>query len=447
LLISPTGEFLFCDDAKLGALENKSPLPDDFYVELKTKHFMCDEDEVEDEKLIHAIRRQTKQGYLDATSILLMVVPTIECNCECVYCQASSRKRHSRSNYMGFKDIYAFCNFVLALPHNEIKVEFQGGEPTLNVAAIQFIVRFLEKHKGTCGKAISYVICTNLLEVDSSFLSFIAKYRIDISTSLDGDRELHDRNRPARRFESTHEAFKKNLLRFRECGIHPSALLTITNYNIGFIERVIDEYIALGFRSVFIRQLNNYGFAFRNSCIQYSDDEFMGCYKAGVDYIIRQNVEGNASIREEWFSILLRKVTSPFLDGFVDIQNPTALARMCLLVNYDGSIYPSDEARMMAEMGDWRFLLGRLAENMSYEEMLARSPDFSRLHSLDEIPQCRECPYELYCGADPVRSYYTANVSGESFCGKKRKVFDFLFSRIEQASPAEQKLFRSWAND
>ena len=308
-------------------------------------------------------------------------------------------------------------------------------------------MRFLEKHKGTYGKTISYVICTNLLEVETSFIKFIARYRIDISTSLDGDKELHDRNRPARRFESTYDGFKKNLLRFKEYGIYPSALLTITNYNIGQVERIIDEYIALDFRSVFIRQLNNYGFAFRNLCIQYSDDEFMICYKAGVDYIIRQNLELNASIREEWFSILLRKVTSPFLDGFVDVQNPTALARMCLLVNHDGNIYPSDEARMIAEMGDRRFLLGNLAENVPYGEMLARSTDFSRLHYLDEIPQCKECPYVLYCGADPVRNYYTANVSRELFCGKKRKIFDFLFSRIEQASPAERKLFRTWAND
>jgi len=447
LLISPTGEFLFCDDATLSALEARDPLPEDVYIELKTKHFLCNADEVADEELIHSIRRQTKQGYLDADSILLMVVPTIECNCECVYCQVSSKKRHARSNYMGFKNLYAFCAFTLTLPHKEIKVEFQGGEPTLNVAAIQFIVRFLEKHREEYHKTISYVICTNLLEIEASFIKFIANYRIDISTSLDGDKELHDSNRPARGFESTHDVFRKNLLMIREYGIYPSALLTITNHNIGQVERVIDEYIALGFRSVFIRQLNNYGRAFRNSSIQYSDDAFMKCYTVGVEYVIRQNLELNVPIREESFSLLLKKVMTPFLDGFVDIQNPTALAKMCLLVNHDGNIYPSDEARMIAEMGDKRFLLGNLAENISYASMLGRSSDFSRLHSLDEIPKCSRCPYVSYCGADPVRKYYTANMPGESFCGKKRKVFDFLFSRIEQASPAEQKLFRSWAND
>jgi His-Xaa-Ser repeat-associated upstream radical SAM protein len=446
LIISPTGEYAFCGDSDIAALEARSPLPEELYMELKTKHFLCDDDEVVEEELIQSVRRHTKQAYLESMSILLMVVPTIECNCECVYCQASSRKSHSRSNYMGFKTIYAFCLFALSLPHKDIKIEFQGGEPTLHTAAIQFIVKFLEKHKDERGKSVSYVICTNLLELDSQLVELIVRYRIDISTSLDGGRELHEHNRPSPRFASTYDALWENLSRLREYGVYPSALLTITRYNIGQIEKVIDEYIALGFRSVFIRQLNNYGYAFRNRSIQYSNEEFMGCYTEGVKYIIRKNLGNGVRIREEWFSILLKKVMSPFLDGFVDIQNPTALARMCLLVNHDGNIYPSDEARMIAEMGDGRFLLGNLAEHLRYDAMLARSSDFSHLYALDELPQCRACPYMPYCGADPVRNYYVATVSGESFCGKKKCMFDFLFTRIEEASGPELRLFRSWAN-
>jgi sulfatase maturation enzyme AslB (radical SAM superfamily) len=102
---------------------------------------------------------------------------------------------------------------------------------------------------------------------------------------------------------------------------------------------------------------------------------------------------------------------------------------------------------MIAEMGDRKFLLGNVAENINYEEMLSSSLDFSKIHSLDEIEECRECPYMIYCGADPVRLYYILSFSGEPFCGKKKRVFDLLFSKIEQASPSELKLFRTWTND
>jgi len=447
LIISPIGEYAFCGDADLHSLETNSPLPPDLYCELKTKHFLCDENHIADEDTIISIRQQTRNGYLEPVSMLLMIVPTIECNCECIYCQASSKKRRSRYYNMTFRTAYAFCKFALSLPHKDIKIEFQGGEPTLHMEITQFIVRFIEKHKQERGKTFSYVICTNLLQFHPDFVSFISKYQIDISTSLDGDKELHERNRPSHLYHSTYDTFVNNLAKLRDHGVFPSALLTVTRFNIDQIERVIDAYINLGFKSIFIRQLNNYGYAYHNMDIQYTNDDFMSCYARGIQYILKQNLEYGYALREEWLAILLKKVMTPFLVGFVDLQNPTALARMCLLVNHDGHIYPSDEARMIAEMGDSRFLLGDLRERIPYKAMIQRSSDFARLHSLNEIAQCIECPYQNYCGADPVRSYYVTQKTGESFCGKRRAMFDFLFSLLENANESQLRLFRSWAND
>jgi uncharacterized protein len=447
LIISSIGEYIFCGDSELIALRRSEPLPGPFYNELKTKHFICAEGEIGAEKMIMGVRRQTKQSYLESSSILLMVVPTIECNCDCIYCQASSKKAHQRSNFMRLDTAYEFCEFALALPHTDIKIEFQGGEPTLHMPAIQFIVKYLEKHKHEREKSIAYVICTNLLEIDLAFIRFAAKHQIDISTSLDGDRELHDHNRPSHKYLSTYSMFQENIAKLRSNGIYPSALLTITRYTMKEIRRIIDEYIGHGFSSVFIRQLNSYGYAYNNSEIQYSNDEFMDCYETGLRYILLQNLEYGNALREELFSILLKKIMTPFLDGFVDLQNPTALARMCLLINHDGSVYPSDEARMMAEMGNRNFQLGNLSEHCSYESMITRSPVFSRLHYLDEIQECRACAYQPYCGADPVRSYYADEISGDSFCGKRKGMYNFLFTIIEEASKPQLRLFRSWANE
>lgn len=42
------------------------------------------------------------------------------------------------------------------------------------------------------------------------------------------------------------------------------ALLTVTKDNLYCLDKVIDEYIYLGFHSVFIRALNPYGYAIKN---------------------------------------------------------------------------------------------------------------------------------------------------------------------------------------
>ena len=48
---------------------------------------------------------------------------------------------------------------IFQSPNNNIKIEFQGGEPLLNFEIIKFIVNHSEKIKGT--KNVQYVIITN----------------------------------------------------------------------------------------------------------------------------------------------------------------------------------------------------------------------------------------------------------------------------------------------
>lgn len=110
------------------------------------------------------------------------------------------------------------------------------------------------------------------------------------------------------------------------------------------MKEIIDAYIENHFESVFIRQLNNYGCAFNNRNIFYDLDDFVSCYKNAVEYIIRKNLDEKIKIREDLFSIILRKILSPFNDGFVDMQNPCALGQMCMIVKQNGDIFPSDES-------------------------------------------------------------------------------------------------------
>lgn len=86
-----------------------------------------------------------------------------------------------------------------------------------------------------------------------------------ISTSLDGPKDLHDTNRPLQDKELDHHAiFEKHLSMIREIWGNndcASALMTTSKYSLGRFKDIIDEYIRLGFNSIFLRSLNPYGFA------------------------------------------------------------------------------------------------------------------------------------------------------------------------------------------
>src|SRR3546814_5194540 len=73
-----------------------------------------------------------------------------------------------------------------------IKIEFQGGEPTLRLdliaAVIERCTRFAERQ---------FVVCTNLQSLSDAHLALFDRADVYISTSLDGDVATHPANRNA----------------------------------------------------------------------------------------------------------------------------------------------------------------------------------------------------------------------------------------------------------
>jgi uncharacterized protein len=64
---------------------------------------------------------------------------------------------------------------------------------------------------------------------------------------------------------------------------------------------------------------------------------------------------------EDFATILLSRILTPFATGFVDLQSPTGVGIAGVVYDYKGNVYPCDEARMLAKMGAPRFHMGILA--------------------------------------------------------------------------------------
>ena len=81
-------------------------------------------------------------------------------------------------------------------PNPRIKIEFQGGEPLLNFPLIVKIVDSAKAMAPKADKEIDFVIASNLALLTDEILSFCKANDVQISTSLDGPRDLHNSNRP-----------------------------------------------------------------------------------------------------------------------------------------------------------------------------------------------------------------------------------------------------------
>lgn len=454
LLVNEVGECHFLSNLDFQSFIDRSlPLQSDSFYDLKSKHFLYDSHLSKVIDLL-AIKYRTKKRFLYDFTSLHMFVLTRRCNQHCSYCHASSIDETSPKSFdMDLEIARKSVDTAFRSPSKAIKIEFQGGEPLLNFDVLKEIVEYATELNQSAQKHLEFVLCTNTIGLTSGHLDFIKTHDIQISTSLDGSRDIHDSCRKLRNGQGSYERVSENIAWLQsELGKEKvSALTTIAPHNLYQLRAVIDEYIKQGFDSIFLRMLNPFGRAhFDRSSLKYTVDEFIQSYKKALDYIIDINRKGRF-FSEYFATLLLSRILTPFATGFVDLQSPAGTGISGVIYDYDGKVYVSDEARMLAVMTlDQTFCLGNVHHN-SWEEIFC-GPKLKKIITdscLESLPGCAWCVYQPYCGSDPVRNYFIFNdLIGKrpesDFCRKHKALFDLMFDYIENGSEDVQDILWSW---
>lgn len=320
------GEYLILTGTDLDALvRHKIPMHSTVYNNLKSKHFLMDESSTVALDLMAAKYRTKLRPVSNFTGLHIFVI-TIRCNNQCTYCQVSSLLNEKNNYDMTERVADKAVEFMFQSPSPYLKVEFQGGEPLLNFKIIQHIVLQVEELNQVRKRDVEFVICTNLSLLTVEMIRFIDEHGIYISTSLDGPEDLHNINRP-NPSKNSYRLTVENIRKLQEV-VGPnrvSALMTTTRESLKQPERIVDEYLSLRFKSIFVRPLNPYGREIANKeAVSYDVDSWLQFYKKTLDYIIAVNVQG-VFFREDLASIVLKKMLTPYGTGFVDLQSPQEL--------------------------------------------------------------------------------------------------------------------------
>lgn len=447
------GEYLVVKRDQLDDLiHHRLPQGSDLYDEFKSRHFIRDADSDVALDLL-PLKYRTKLARVSQFTSLHMFVVTLRCDYTCAYCQVS-RQTEDRSTYdMSDETAAAAVEMTFRSPAPAIKIEFQGGEPLLAFERIKSVVEMAEARNVQENRNLQFVIASNLSLISDEILDYCDRHGIYLSTSLDGPSSLHDRNRPKpgkNGYELTIRGIKRIQSRLGRDRV--SALMTTTERSLPHVKEIIDEYVRLGFRSIFLRPLSPYGFAVTTGQVEkYDTERWLSFYREGLSYILELNKHGY-SIRETYAAIILRKMLTPQNPGYVDLQSPTGLGISAIVYNYDGAVYASDESRMLAEMGNHSFRLGQLGVN-SYEEMMLSTTLLDALEAgvAEGSPLCSECAFVPYCGADPVYHHATqrdmmGNKALSGYCSRNMAIFRHLIALMED-SPSDRAILLRWAFD
>ncbi len=453
-LVNDLGEYYFVTPDQLRQLVHKKLGNGDvLYRDLRARHFIVD-DNTQGILDSWIIKYRTKKSFLDGFTKLHMIVPTLRCNHSCPYCQVSRVSEDKQRYDMTAELAHATVNLIFKSPAKAITVEFQGGEPLLNFPVIKLVVQRMAAERDNHGKQIDFVVATNLSILTTEMLNFFKEYKVDISTSLDGPAFIHDPNRPKAGNDS-HAIFLENLERARSVlGIQAvAALMTTTRLTLDYPKEIVDEYLRLGFKSIFLRSLSPYGFAVKTrQQIGYSIEEFIEFYKKAFEYILELN-KGGVDFQEVFAKMLLTKMLSPFATGYVDCQSPSGAGIGAVLYNYDGNVYPADEARMLAETGDKTFCMGNVRTH-SYDQLFSGDvmKRLSAVSCNETLSGCAQCAFQPYCGSDPVNNYATqGNVLGQRYssdrCKKHLAITSYLLSYLRAKDPEVMNIFLAWISD
>lgn len=451
LVVNEVGEYCLLDRPTFDALVSRRLTPADaVYSDLKSKHIIYDTNAELPIRLL-ATKYRTKRSFLAGFTRLHIFVVSLRCDHSCQYCQVSRVSADKHKYDMSTASAVKALDLVFRSPATEIKIEFQGGEPLLNFELIRFIVLEAGRRNEDAKKDIEFVVTTNLAFVDDEMLAFFREHRVLISTSLDGPESLHNANRPRPGGDSYERAIA-GIARARQTVGHDcvAALMTTTRRSLEYPIQIVDEYVRQGFDSIFLRPISPYGFAVKTHLkTGYDRDEFLTFYKTALDHVIELNKRGTYFI-ESYAQLLLRKIFTPFSTGYVDLQSPAGAGIGVVVYNYDGDVYATDEARMLAEMGDTSFRLGNV-HTSTYEEIFGGETVRTLVAAscVESLPGCADCAFQTYCGCEPIENHAVqGSIFGHrptsDFCRRNMEIIRHLFRLYHGGDEFVQTLFWAW---
>ena len=449
LITNDLGRYSFLSDNEFNQLLSEQiEKESEKYKELKERFFVFDGNR---EVFLQEIRDHARYSrkYLFSATALFIFVVTNRCNANCLYCQAKDSSSLN-NGMMSFETAERGVDIAFESPIEHINIEFQGGEPLINFPVIKHIVEYANEKAKTERKHITYSLVSNLTLLTDEIKEFIKENNIGLSTSLDGDKETHDFNRPLHGNKPSYDIVIDKIKDAQKDGLRIGAIETTTSKTLSRYRELVDTYIENEIGTIFIRPLTPLGVAKeRWSEIGYTPDEYVEFYRNCISYILQKNKEGYR-VSEGHAKIFLSKMLYGDGVNYMELRSPCGASIGQMAFYHDGRVFTCDEGRMLAEMGNDAFKLGTI-EN-SYDELLNSTVCKTACTAsiLETIPSCCDCAYSPYCGTCPVINLaFDNDIFARTPRNYRCKVYEgmitVLFEVLERNDSQEIEILESWA--
>ena len=379
---------------------------------------------------------------------IFMIVPTLRCDHTCRYCQVSRASVNASGYDLQEESIPQIISTIKKLSSPPYKIEIQGGEPLIR---FDLIKRIYSNCESTLEGEFEFIIATSLSLFNEEILDWAKPRNVLFSASLDGDEIVHNYNRILKKGDSYLKAVNAIKTIKEELGSdRVSTVTTITKQALKYPERLLQAHKEISIFDLFVRPISQYGFANSNSFDEYSIPEYMAFYNELLTAIQKENSKGYSFV-EHAAAIHVKRLLISNFNSYADLKSPSGMFLNCILFNYDGNIYGSDESRMLQKVHPkMDFSIGSFQSdhsNISINEfsISAIANGFNQ-----HQPGCNTCAYQPFCGADPchhisLQGEPIGDKSQSFFCNYHKSTFQLITNEITKSSDLGL-LLESWAD-
>lgn len=335
---------------------------------------------------------------IDKTAVIVMeLILTDSCNLACKYCYCAYQHKASEpkfmTKYIARKAVDKF--FELSKSAERLNIVLFGGEPLLNKSVFYFVVNYAKNKAKIIGKKLTFTVTTNGTLIDDKMIECFKDNDIAVMVSIDGPREIHDRQCPMRGNGAPSYDFVINgIEKLLKAGITTEARCTIIKPMLD-MKRLVAFYEQYNFSRIILAPAINIAEnenQFDFTCEDYA--EFINQLEKIIPHIIKNFSDNNKNAFYPY-----HKLVNQIINGLLSLSFPVAKCKIChssISVDPLGNFYPCSKFYGMEQ---WK--VGNVTKGFDYERCKKlwfeyRNNIADQCESCWAYPVCQgPCPWEI----------------------------------------------------
>ena len=343
---------------------------------------------------------------------------TKKCNYNCIYCFRDNECAENRTNNRISDILEYICRYCEKNNVRRIGIQAWGGEPLIEADKIIGMARYFSDRNILAAIEVE----TNGSLIDDSMARRLRINGIRLGISMDGPREIQEKQRPSRNHLSSYDLTLRGINFVKKYyGSDFGSISVVTRYNVDIPEQMVDHLVDIGIRFAKFNIVRDNRFASESGLLPeiHQIEEF---YRR-LFYSVCDHRRRGDNITESTIQTRLENLVLSSRKNCCESQGCTG-GRAIFSFDSEGDIYP-------CEMTDFKEEKIGSIDDGDLLDLLQHKKD-SVFFRKREADICHSCPWLFYCrGGCTSRVHYCNSIGiDEVACAINRTLYPLIADLI-----------------